>query len=37
MKEDDAVVEVILIKIKRWVYIKIPPGPDPALTCCESG
>ena len=27
MKGDDAVVEVRLIKIKRWIYIKIPLNP----------
>ena len=27
MKGDDAVVEVRLIKIKRWIYIKIPLSP----------
>jgi len=27
MKGDDAVVEVILLKTTRWIYIKIPPNP----------
>ena len=27
MKGDDAVVEVILIKITRWIYIEIPLNP----------
>ena len=27
MKGDDAVVEVILIKITRWIYIESPLNP----------